>query len=136
MKKVLSLVLALVMLIAPVGAVSCFANGGSEDELMSIIELMKEQQLGKVKIIATMFIDGRLDVGIVCLGRDGRFLKSVNAGENGYRYFKRKFEYLKVLDKMKEHKLDLAQIVYENDDDGNSYLRIFYLDKKGNFKYV
>ena len=69
MKKFLSAVLALSILIMPVGAISSFADGILEGELSPLIRFIKEQQSEKLKIIATMFIDGTLDVGIVYLGK-------------------------------------------------------------------
>lgn len=136
MKKALSALLALVILIAPVGSMSCFADAVSEGELGSLVKLMKEQQSGRLKVIATMFIDGTLDVGIVYLGKDGRFLKNISADRDLYRHFRRKFEFLGILDKMKRHNLEITQMIYENDGEGSLYMRIFYLDAEGRFRNI
>ena len=135
MKKFLSAVLALSILIMPVGAISSFADGILEGELRPLIRFMKEKHLGKIKVIATMFIDGTFDVGIVFLGEDGRFLENISADRDLYRHFRKKFEFLGILDKMRLYNLNTTQMVYEIDGQ-DCLTRIFYLGAEGQFRNI
>ncbi len=135
MKKFLSAVLALSILIMPVGVISSFADGILEGELSPLIRFIKEQQSEKLKIIATMFIDGTLDVGIVYLGKDGRFLENISADRDLYRNFRRRFEFLGTLNKMRRNRLIATQMVYEVDGK-DCFIRTFYLGAEGQFKNI
>ena len=135
MKKFLSAVLALSILIMPVGVISSFADGILEGELSPLIRFIKEQQSEKLKIIATMFIDGTLDVGIVYLGKDGRFLENISADRDLYRNFRRRFEFLGTLNKMRRNGLIATQMVYEVDGK-DCFIRTFYLGAEGQFRNI
>lgn len=136
MKKFLSVIFALAMLIAPVGVTSCFAYGSSQEFIKSLAELVVEQDCESVKIIATMFADGTLDVGIIFLGKDGRYLKSIDAHRKDYNFFAKSFKDLGSLYKMQIYGLYMAQIIYQYHIKGDSSINIFYMDAKGNFKRV
>lgn len=137
MKRFLSIILTLAMLIAPVGAASCFAAGKTPEEVhMDFMRIMREQRLGKVRVIAALLDDGTMNAQLVYFGKDGRFLKSVGVDKEGYEDLKKEFENMNVLRRLRRLKLSVAHLVYESDAKGNSSINIYYLDSKGRIEYT
>ncbi len=135
MKRLLSIILALAMLIEPVGVIFCFAAGRTPEEVhMDLIRLMNEQELGKVRVIATLLIDGTMNIQIAYFDRDGRFIKNVDVKEEDYEDLEKEIQGAEVLGKLRGLNLSVAQIIYEVYVKGNSDVNIYYLDSIGRIK--
>ena len=123
------------MLIEPVGVIFCFAAGRTPEEVhMDLIRLMNEQELGKVRVIATLLIDGTMNIQIAYFDRDGRFIKNVDVKEEDYEDLEKEIQGAEVLGKLRGLNLSVAQIIYEVYVKGNSDVNIYYLDSIGRIK--
>ena len=123
------------MLIAPVGVVSCFSAGRTPEEVhMDLIRLMNEQDLGKVRVIATLLINGTMNIQVAYFDRDGRFIKNVDVKEEDYEDLEKELQGAEVLEKLRGLNLSVAQIIYEVYVKGNSDVNIYYLDSIGRIK--
>ena len=83
MKRFLSAVLALIMLIAPMGAASCFADGGKYNKLF--FDTMRELKLGKTRSIVVLMEDGRYFSEVDLFGEDGSYIGTQESTEQSYR---------------------------------------------------
>lgn len=80
MKKFLSIILMLTMLIAPVGAVSCFADGGQGSNAVFV---QRVEQMPDVAIQASIVVDenGNYDGNLDFLGEERTYLGSISLSE-------------------------------------------------------
>lgn len=125
------------MLIAPAGVISCFAAGETPEEIhMNLMRLMNEQELGKVRVIAVLLVDGTMNAQIAYFGRDEKFIKNVDVKEEDYKDLEKELLDMEVLRKLRGLNLHVAQIIYEGDVKGNSGVNIYYLDSNGRIKYT
>lgn len=137
MKKVISVVLVLLILISPIGVVSKVgACNTQKNSKIEIIRCMRAQRLSKVRIIATLLIDGTMSVSLAYFDEYGRFLNFTNANYEVYEFLKKEFSKMKVLYKLKILNLDIVQVIYEIDNEGDLSVNIYYLDFVGRIKYT
>lgn len=132
MKRFLSAVLALIMLIAPMGAASCFASSEPPEEVkMFLLQGMRYQRWGKIRVTADLFDCGKIRAKASCFGEDGKILRTVLVKEEKHEYLKRVFHFMYILERLRKLNLDIAHFVYEIDNKGNSSMSIYYLDSQG-----
>ena len=78
MKKFLSAVLALAMLVVPIGSISCFADGGRDVEALVDLE---NADLDTILISIVFNIDGRYKANFDFFGNGQKFLRMINIPE-------------------------------------------------------
>lgn len=128
MKKFLSAVLALAILIVPVGALSSFAAGGSDGSLGSMLRLMGVQ---KVKTVIIVDKEGNYTTRLELFGKSGKSLGSEPWPEMTNPVIEAKLAEMRILQTIRDLKCDKAVITFEGDDSNFQFLHENFYNLKG-----
>ena len=129
MKKFLSVILMLTMLIAPVGAVSCFADG--EKDVKSAFDIMREGNVSKFQADIVLLKDGRYLAQMSLFGEDGQYLGTEEANERAYKTVGKTLIELRLMEIIRTLGCDKVHIVFEKDLGGHYSINANFYDAEG-----
>lgn len=129
MKKFLSVVLLLAMLIMSVGAMPCFADGelGAGNHFSGSMK----RRMEKAQIIAEVKKDGTFVLRMLCFKKQGLLFGVYEAPGSIYPSFAKKLSGLKILNKIKEWKCDKALVIFGDDAKSHDYVLATFYDAYG-----
>ena len=100
MKKFLSVILTLAMLVAPIGVMSCFADGGIDTKATVDLE---NADLDTILINVILDIAGRYKANFEFFGEGQKFLRTINIPEGMHlKMIENMIDQLRVKEKMIE----------------------------------
>lgn len=130
MKKFLSIILALAILIAPVGAVSSFADGRQGSYELTV-DTMKLLGIAKSQIITDVADDGSLSAKACFWGSDGSLIAEQLLMDRHYVVIEEKITELKILTSMRKLKCCRARIVFEVAEEDFSSIHAYFYNAQG-----
>ena len=128
MKKFLSVILALAVLLVPMGATSSFADGGLGHELLAT---MKQIGAAKIQMIITLDKDGIYTTRFALFGKKNQFLRAQPCPDVAHMSIENALDQTHVLQDIIDLKCDKAFIIFDGDINGFRFLQISFYNSKG-----
>lgn len=127
MKKFLSVILALAMLVVPVGAMSCFADGGLGSGLLATME-----KIGATKIQTVIILDkdGIYMTRYALFGKKDKFLRAQPCSAEAHMAIENVIDQTDVLQKINDLRCDKASLIFNGDINGFYFLQISFYNSK------
>ncbi len=130
MKKFLSALLTLSMLIVPVGAISSFADDG-QGSTFNFGEVMKACNIDMMQVIADVNKDGKFVLHSRCFANKGHSLEIIEIPKGYYSYFAKKLNDLKILDIIKKFECSMARVIFERSAEAEGSVHAIIYNAQG-----